>query len=199
VVAWLVACAIALSACGGGERQDENEPKGEFKVQVVRASFPEKQKLAKRSILRIAVKNVDTREIPDIAVTLHGLDRRKPDPDLADPARPVFVINGRTKSFGNIPDAQSAAPAGQERPAYVDTWTLGKMKAGETKLFEWDVTAVEAGPYRLTYVVSAGLDGKAVAVLPSGQRPDGLFAGTVNGKAPKTKVAEDGKTVVSED
>src|SRR5438876_8729789 len=83
----LVAGAIALSACGGGERQDANEPKGQFKVQVVRASFPEKQKLAKRSLLRIAVKNVDTREIPDIAVTLNGLDRRKPDPELADPSR----------------------------------------------------------------------------------------------------------------
>jgi hypothetical protein len=195
----LVAGAMALSSCGGGEKQDANEPKGQFKVQVVRASFPEKQKLAKRSILRISVKNVDTKEIPDIAVTLHGFDRRKPDPDLADPERPVFVINGRTKSFGNIPDAQAAAPAGQERPAYVDTWTLGKMKPGETKVFEWDVTAVEAGPYRLTYVVSAGLDGKAVAVLPSGQRPDGLFAGTINGKAPRTKVADDGKTVINED
>ena len=194
----LVAGAIALSACGGGERQDANEPKGQFKVQVVRASFPEKQKLAKRSLLRIAVKNVDTREIPDIAVTLNGLDRRKPDPELADPSRPVFVINGRTKSFGNIPDAQAAAPQGQERPAYVNTWTLGKMKPGETKLFEWDVTAVEAGPYRLTYAVAAGLDGKAVAILPSGQRPTGLFAGNINGKAPRTKVADDGKTVINE-
>jgi hypothetical protein len=198
-VGLLVAGATALSACGGGEKQDENEPEGEFKVQVVRASFPAKQKLAKRSLLRIAVRNVDTKEIPNIAVTLRGLDRRKPDPDLADPQRPVFVINGRAKSFGNIPDAQSAAPAGQERPAYVDTWSLGKMRPGETKLFEWDVTAIQAGPYRLTYVVSAGLDGKAVAVLPSGQRPDGLFAGTIDGKAPRTKVADDGKTVVTED
>jgi hypothetical protein len=189
--------ALAFSACGGGTRQDENEPKGKFEVQVVRASFPEKQKLAKRSILEIAVKNVDTKKIPNIAVTLHGFDRRKPDPELADPARPVFVINGRRKSFGGIPDAQEAGPEGGQT-AYVDTWTLGPMKAGETKVFQWDVTAVQAGPYRLTYSVSAGLDGKAKAVLASGDRPEGIFAGKINGEAPKTKVAEDGKTVVSE-
>jgi hypothetical protein len=192
------ASALALTGCGGGERQDEDEPEGRFRVQVVRAEFPEQQKLAKRSILEIAVKNVDRKRIRNVAVTLKGLDRRKEDPDLADPERPIFVINGRRREFGNIPDAQAAAPAGQERPAYVDTWSLGTLAPGDTKVFRWDLTAVQAGPYRLSYLVSAGLDGKAVAVLPSGQRPEGVFTGNIEGEAPQARIAEDGKTVITE-
>ena len=44
-------CLLALAGCGGGERQDENEASGDFPVEVVKASFPEKQKLAKSSDL----------------------------------------------------------------------------------------------------------------------------------------------------
>jgi len=47
--------------------------------------------------------------------------------------------------------------------AYVGTWALGPLKPGEQKTFRWDVTAVRAGPYEITYEVAAGLDGKAKA------------------------------------
>ena len=78
------AALAALAGCGGGERQDENEPEGDYKVEVVKASFPSDQKLAKRSELVIVVRNADTKQIPNIAVTMNGLDYRKDDPDLAD-------------------------------------------------------------------------------------------------------------------
>src|SRR3954469_11948782 len=45
-----LASALLLSACGA-QRQDANEPSGKFKVQVVKASFPDNQKLAKRSVM----------------------------------------------------------------------------------------------------------------------------------------------------
>ena len=36
--------AFALSACGGGgERQDEDEPEGDFPVTVTNAQFPNRQ------------------------------------------------------------------------------------------------------------------------------------------------------------
>jgi hypothetical protein len=191
------AAALAvLSGCGGGERQDENEPEGDFKVEVVEASFPDKQKLAKRSMLRIVVRNADSKDIPNIAVTMKGLDYRKDDPELADQRRPQFVVNGRFKEFGNIEDAQSRTPNGIENPTYVDTWSLGPLKPGESKSFEWDVTAVRAGPYELSYSVAAGLDGKARAVDETGEMPQGLFTGTVSDAAPQTRIAADGKSIV---
>ena len=197
-IAFLASAAAlaALSGCGGDDRQDENEPEGDFEVEVVEASFPSEQKLAKRSQLVIVVRNVDTEKIPNVAITMKGLDYRKDDPELADQRRPQFVVNGRFKEFGNIEDAQSRAPGGIENPTYVDTWALGPLEPGESKSFEWDVTAVRAGPYELRYSVSAGLDGKARAVDETGKAPQGIFTGTVSDAAPQTRIAADGKTIV---
>jgi hypothetical protein len=192
----MAASAVAFAGCGGGDpRQDANEPSGDFKVDVVDATFPAKQKLAKRSVLEIVVRNADTKEIPNIAVTLKGLDKRKEDPDLADQRRPVFVVNGQFKEFGNIEDAQAKTPNGIENPTYVDTWSLGPLKPGESKSFKWDVTAVQAGPYELNYSVAAGLDGKAKAVDAGGNIPQGVFTGTVDDAAPQTRIADDGHTI----
>ena len=187
---------MTLAACGGGERQDENEPEGRFKVDVVKATFPSKQKLAKRSDLVITVKNAEsTKAIPNIAVTVRGFDVKLDNTELADPKRPVFVINGRPKEIGTFPESKEAAPEGGET-AYVDTWALGSLKAGQEKTFRWSVTAVRPGPYRLRYRVAAGLDGKAKAVGVAGAPPAGLFTGTVDDKAPDTRIANDGKTVI---
>lgn len=192
----VAASAAAIAGCGGGdERQDANEPEGDYKVEVVKASFPQEQKLAKRSELEIVVRNADSKEIPNIAVTLKGLDFRKDDPDLADQRRPQFVVNGQFKDFGNIEDAQAKTPNGVENPTYVDTWALGPLKPGEEKSFKWDVTAVVAGPYKITYTVAAGLDGKARAVDASGNIPQAVFSGTVSDAAPQTRIADDGKTI----
>ena len=197
-IAFLATAALfaALSGCGGGERQDANEPEGDFEVEVVEASFPDEQKLAKRSSLVIVVRNADTERIPNVAVTLDGLDYRKDDPELADQRRPQFVVNGKFKEFGNIEDAQSQTPNGIENPTYVNTWSLGPLEPGESKRFRWNVTAVQAGPYELSYEVAAGLDGKARAVDASGEAPRGIFSGTVSDDAPQTRIADDGKTIV---
>lgn len=187
---------MTLVACGGGERQDENEPEGNFKVEVVKAEFPSKQKLAKRSDLVITVKNAESgKSIPNIAVTVHGFDVKLDNDQLADPKRPVFVINGQPKEIGTFPESKEAGPEGGET-AYVDTWALGPLKAGEQKTFRWSVTAVRPGPYRLRYRVAAGLDGKAKAVGVDGRAPAGLFLGTVKDEAPDTRIADDGKTVI---
>lgn len=193
------AALAAATGCGGGERQDENEPEGDFRVEVVEAKFPADQKLAKRSVLEIVVRNVDSKRVPNVAVTLKGLDYRKDDPDLADQRRPRFVVNGKFKNFGNIEDAQARTPNGIENPTYVDTWSLGPLEPGESKRFRWDVTAVQAGPYELTYTVAAGLDGKARAVDENGDTPTGVFTGTVSDEAPQTRIADDGKTIVEID
>jgi hypothetical protein len=187
---------VALTACGSQPRQDEDEPKGDFRVEVTRASFPSQQKLAKRSDLVISVRNAGDRTIPNLAVTVNGFESRVSDPDLADPSRPRFVINGRPVEIGGFPEAKEASPKGGET-SYVNTWALGKVKPGGEKTFKWTVTAVKAGPFRLRYVVAAGLDGKARAVAEGGGRPVGSFSGTVSDTPPQSRVADDGETVVS--
>ena len=186
---------LAIGACGGQKRQDEDEPKGRFQVEVVDAKFPERQKLAKRSDLVVKVRNAGDRAIPNIAVTVNGFSQRKDDDDLADPNRPIFVINGQPKEIGGFPEAKEAAPEGGET-AYVGTWALGKLAPGREKTFRWSVTAVDPGPFKIKYTVAAGLDGKAKAVDAGGQTPTGVFAGTISDKAPDARVADDGETVV---
>ncbi len=189
-------CAFAIASCGGGERQDANEPEGDFKVSVVSAKFPEEQKLAKRSELEIVVRNDESnRTVPNIAVTVKGFDERRKNTALADPNRPVFVINGVPKEIGTFPESKDAAPEGGET-AYVGTWALGPLKAGEEKTFRWNVTAVRAGSFEITYEVAAGLDGKAKAVGEGGDAPNGRFAGNISDAAPDTRIADDGETVV---
>jgi len=41
----------------------------------------------------------------------------------------------------------------------VNTWACGHLKPGAIRTFKWGVTAVQAGPYKLSYRVAAGLDG----------------------------------------
>ena len=190
-------CLLAVAGCGGGERQDENEPEGNFPVEVVRATFPEQQKLAKSSDMIVTVRNSGRDTIPNIAVTVNGLDRRKKDPDLADPSRPVFALNGVQVEIAGFPEAKDASQRGCDT-AYVNTWACGPLRPDEEKTFRWSVTAVNAGDFKVDWRVAAGLDGKAKAVAPGGgPAPRGQFSGSISDEAPDVRVADDGKTIVS--
>jgi hypothetical protein len=195
VVAACAALALGLAACGSEERQDENEPEGEFRVDVVDATFPAKQKLAKRSELSITVRNAGNETVPNIAVTVDGFDVDLKNENLADPSRPLFVINGQPKEIGDFAESKDLAPEGGDT-AFVNTWALGPLKGGEEQTFKWSVTAVKAGRYTISYKVAAGLDGKAKAVDSAGTTPAGVFRGVIDDKPPDTRVAEDGVTVV---
>jgi hypothetical protein len=63
-------CSIGVAACGGGERQDADEPQGEFPVDIVNASFASKQRLAETSDLTLSVGNTGEETIPDLAITI---------------------------------------------------------------------------------------------------------------------------------
>jgi hypothetical protein len=192
-----LAGVIAVCGCGGGTRQDANEPEGNFAVEVVTASFPQKQKLAQTSELVITVRNTGKQNVPNVAVTVDGLGFRATEPGLSDPERPRFALNGIQREIGGFPEAKDGSPAGCDT-AYVNTWACGPLKPGGETTLTWKVTAVKAGPYEVSWRVAAGLNGKAKAVATGGGVPTGTFSGTVSRAAPKVRVADDGKTVVTE-
>jgi hypothetical protein len=188
---------MAAPGCGPGERQDADEPEGEFAVEVDKASFPKKQRLAQDSDLVVTVRNAGDETVPNVAVTVEGFTFRKEDSGLADADRPQFVVNGLPREIGGFPEAKEAAPLGCDT-AYVNTWACGPLKPGRTRTFRWSVTAIKAGPFKISWRVAAGLDGKATAVeAGNGEVPTGSFAGSVSEEAPQTRVADDGKTVVT--
>lgn len=188
---------VALAGCGGAERQDEDEPEGNFEVEVARASFPQKQRLAQKSDMVITVRNAGDRTIPNVAVTVEGFDFTKDDETLSDSSRPQFVVNGVRREIGGFPEAKEATPLGCDT-AYVNTWACGRLRAGDEKSFRWSVTAVKAGPYEIVWRVAAGLDGKAVAAGADGGAAStrGKFFGEVSDAAPEVRIGDDGKTVV---
>jgi hypothetical protein len=171
-----VAVTASLAAgCGGGERQDVNEPSGTFKVDVVKASFPPKQRLASASVMRITVRNADTRTIPNVAVSVlsedptggGGFNTRSDQAGLADPTRQLWIVD--------------KGPRGGDT-AYVSTWALGALAAGKTRTFEWHVTPVVAGSHTLRWRVAAGLNGKARAQTTGGEAATGTFPVSVSDK-----------------
>lgn len=155
-----VLIALGFAACGGSERQDENEPAGVWKIDLLYASFPGRQHLADEVRLRITVRNMDDRPIPNLAVTVNGFEIRSEREDLATAERPVWIVN--------------RPPKGSE-VAQTNTWAVGEVAPGKTKSLVWNVTAVRPGTYTLRYKVAAGLDGKARAELPDGATPKGSF------------------------
>jgi hypothetical protein len=178
-------CALAAllaSGCGGGgERQDEDEPAGNYSVDVVDVSFPEQQRLAEQVSLRLRVRNADSKTIPNLAVTVDGFSRRSEQAGLADPSRPVWVIDDGPR--GGV-------------TAYTNTWALGKVDPGQEKTFEFKVTPVKHGNHRVRYEVSAGLDGNARARLAGGGQPEGVFSVRVRRDPSQSRVDPDSGDVI---
>lgn len=197
--------ALVVSGCGGGQRQDAKEPKGDFPVKVVSASFPQKQRLAKDSTMEIVVQNAGQRTIPTISVTVkcgRGLggsfNTTTADTDAADPQRPQFVVNKIPTATERVNPPLDPAPL-ERSSAFVDTYPLGPLASGRSATFRWDVSAVKAGPYRLCWRVNAGLYGKARAVAAAGGGPiAGEFKGKISNRAPKATVGPDGRTVIEQ-
>jgi hypothetical protein len=184
--------ALALAGCGGGERQDADEPEGDFRVEVVDASFPAKQSVAEQAALKIRVQNGGSETVPNVAVTVETEPREKgaaasafsqrvSDPRLADPNRPVWIVDD--------------APKGGTS-AYANTWALGRLAPNQSKTFEWKVTAVEAGRYTVGYRVSPGLDGKAK--LADGAKASGSFTVTISDEPVPARVNDKGEVVRGE-
>ncbi len=197
-VVLLAACAtsVGLSACGGGERQDVDEPSGEFPVQITASKFANKQRLAQTSDLELGIKNVGDDTIPDLAITIstdpeadESFSIRSDQPDLAVPSRSVWVLND---GFPKL--AGETAPAGAEA-AQTKTFSFGPVEPGESKDILWKLTPVIPGTYTISYQVAAGLQGKAKAVTEDGSLPEGEFAVRISDVPPQTRVDDAGNVV----
>ena len=189
----LIALLVALSGCGGGEAQSDNEPEGSYRLEVSDASFPAEQGIAEQSTMRIAVRNPGRKVVPNVAVTvetkganagdgLTAFGQKSADSRLADPNRPIWILDKE--------------PVGGTS-AYSNTWTLGPLRGGQTKTFEWKLTAVEPGKYSLAYRVSPGLDNKAT--LADGSKARGNFVVTVRDQPVPARVNSKGQVVRGEE
>jgi hypothetical protein len=200
------ALAASLAACGDDDRQDVDEPVGEFPVDVAEARFPTKQRLAETSDLRLAISNIGEETVPDLAVTIFTgdekasgpFDVRSDQPGLADPNRPVWILENEYPKLvtpGLQPAEFDDAPTAGAEAAQTDTFSFGPLAPGDTTEIVWRVTPVEPGTYAVHYELAAGLHGNAKAVTSDGSPVEGEFVVTITDKPPKTCVDDAGKVV----
>jgi hypothetical protein len=142
--------ALGPSGCGGSARQGTDETPDTYRLSVVRATFPARQRLAQPVRLVIEVRNEGRGVVPDVSVNVDSFGARSDHPDLSDPQRPVWVVD---------------RPPPGSATAYASTWALGPLPGGATRRFVWRLTPVRAGTYRVRFRLAAGLTGRAKAVL----------------------------------
>jgi hypothetical protein len=201
----IAACAVAALAvsaggCGGDSSSDANEPAGKYKVEVVSAEFPARQALGQTSLLRLGIRNTGRKTVPALAVSISIAGRegqastlpfaiRDPQPELAQPDRPVWVLALRYPKF-----AGSSEPggAGTSNPK---TFSFGELKPGATANAVWKLSAVRTGRYVLRFVVDAGLGGQAKAVTSDGSEPNGSIGAQIVSVTPDKVVTDSGEVV----
>jgi hypothetical protein len=219
----LVALSIVgFSACGG-ERQDVNEPSGDFPVQIVSADFPSKQELAQNTNLTLSVENTGERTIPDLAVTIFTTSNATTSETQSSTTGTTGTQTGTAGE--NLPQAQGSFSVRSEQPglaipsrpvwileegypklagqvasagaeaAQTDTFSFGPLPANQSKQIVWNVTPVQAGTFTVHYRVAAGLQGKAKAVTADGSVPEGEFVVRISSAPPQTRVNDSGQVV----
>jgi hypothetical protein len=162
----LTACTLLLAglvAAGcGAAGQDAHEPKRDFTMQLVAASFPAKQSIARPTALELRVRNSGARTTPNVAVTLDSFYYTEHFPELAADKRPVWVVERGPGAIAQPPvRSEEVSPAGGGQTAYVSTWALGPLAPGRTQTFRWLVVPVKAGLHTIHFTVAAGLAGRA--------------------------------------
>ncbi len=188
--------ATLLAGCGGGSSSDE--PSGTREVKVVTASFPAEQSLGQTSLMKLGVRNESEDSIPALTYTISIAGKegegatlpfavRDPQPGLAQPDRPVWVLAYHYPKL-----AGSSEPGGAEGAA-LKTFTFGPLKPGETSEAVWKLSATRKGSYRVDY--SVGSTGEVKLETADGAEPGGSFGATISPEVQNVTVNDAGEIV----
>jgi hypothetical protein len=119
-------------------------------------------------------------------------------PTTENPAYQIWVVD---RPPGPCTGRQGYSCAGASFGGNVsydaNTWQKGPLKPGATATFDWAVTAVKPGHWKVGWVVSAGLSGKAKALLSNGSMPHGTFPVTITTTPGQSYVDNGGQIVQS--
>jgi hypothetical protein len=150
--------------------------------------------------MRIGVRNTGEKTIPALTVTTFVAGKegeasaipfgiRSPEPGLAQPDRPVWVLSEHYPRL-----AGSDERAGAEN-ASLNTYDFGPLKPGKTIEAIWKLSAVKAGNFAVRYEIDASLSGKAKAETAKGNQPGGSFPTRISNIPPDTTVTDSGEVV----
>jgi hypothetical protein len=158
-------------------------------MEVLHASFPSRQVIARPTSFQLQVRNASARAVPNVAVTVDSFDYASNYPELAANKRPVWAIERGPGATADPPvETQEVSQPGSGQTAYVNTWALGRLAPGAMQTFAWKVVPVKAGTYTVHYTIAAGLSGKAKAALAAGGPVQGQFTVAIAPAPPQTHV-----------
>lgn len=154
-----LALGLFLSGCGGA-RQDTNAPSGTWKVNVLRWKFPPRQPLGTPVNFALRIRNADSREIPQLILTVYGLQTLIYQPGAASTVRPIW-----------LPDDVKFAEVTPYNSKLAKSYNLGPLAAGATKQYSIPLTPLRRGTHNVGYKLSPDLfgDGKLVFAVRGGQ------------------------------
>lgn len=169
ISAGIAAACIALLAagCGGGTKQTAGEPAHAYDLTPTDLTFKPEQAVARPTTMRIAVRNDDSKTVPNVAVTVDSFYYTEKYPELAANKRPVWIVEQGPGTPPQRPaQSQAVSPPGGGQTVYVNTWALGPLAPKHTQTFEWKVVPVKSGFHRVHVKISAGLAGQAKTTAP---------------------------------
>jgi len=192
--------ASSVAACGESSPSTEKEPAGAYQVEVTDAAFATEQRLGRTYLLKLAVRNNGDKTIPGLTVnfSIKGGEGenstlpfgiRDPQPGLAQPDRPVWVLS---EHYPKLVGSSEPGGAGTSNPK---TFDFGPLKAGETTEAVWKLSAVRTGRYTLLYAIAAGFNGRAKAETGNGVTPGGSFVVRISPAPYATEVTDSGEVV----
>lgn len=142
-LALLLALTLVLSGCGSEAPQDKNAPSGTWRVTVLDWHFPRIQPLGTPQSFTVRVRNDDTRTIPQLTITISGLQTRVYQPGAAGDVRPVWLTD--EVDFGGFSTYNS--PLQQ-------TFTVGAVEPGDVATYNVNLTPSRRGAHVVGYRLS---------------------------------------------
>lgn len=200
VAALAAALALSMIACGGESSSDANEAGGTFRVKVTSASFPTSQQLGQTSLMKLGIRNTGKKTVPALTVNVSIAGKEgetstlpfaihDPQPELAQPDRPVWVLAAHYPKF-----AGSSAPGGAET-SNQKTYDFGPLKPGKTANLVWKLSAVKSGHFTLLYAINAGLGNQVKTTTGGGVKPGGSFSVQISSARLNKEVNDSGEVV----
>lgn len=192
---------VSIAACGGGESSSgANETAGTYRVKVVTAEFPAKQRLGETTLLRLGVKNTGDKTLPALTVTISvggeegrnsalPFGYRDPSSEIAQPDRPIWALAAGYPKLNGSPERAGAETSSPK------TFAFGPLKPGATTEAVWKLSAVRTGDYAIHYGIGGGLGGAAKAEASPGTQAGGSFTTTITEVTPDTVVTDSGEVV----
>lgn len=147
--------AFPLAGCGSGEPQNANAPSGTWSVLVEEWKFPKRQYLGTPTDFTLKIRNTDTREIPQLIVTISGLRTEVKQVGAASEVRPIWLTS--EVDYANVTPYNSALAS---------SYNMGPLAAGDVKTYTVKLTPLRRGSHEVGYKLAADLFGGAKIVDP---------------------------------